>query len=141
MIVASETIAVGMEIPGLALSALQQEDLLRYAEASGDHAQVHLDAAHARAMGFPDVIAHGLLVMAYLGRVLTDWRPVHQLRGFSCRFTAVTVLGDRLQCTGLVAALRSAGGERLADLDLIVRNQSGDVKLQGRATVALDEGG
>ena len=47
-------------------------------------------------------------------------------------------VGDRLQCSGLVAALRSAGGERLADLDLIVRNQSGDVKLQGRATVALD---
>ena len=44
-------------------------------------------------------------------------------------------------CTGRVAALHATGGERLADLDLVVRNQSGEVKLRGRATVALDEGG
>ena len=138
MTVATETIEAGMEIRGLVLPALQQDDLVRYADASGDHAQVHLDAAHARAIGFPDVIAHGLLVMAYLGRALTDWKPVRQLRAFSCRFTAVTVLGDRLQCSGVIAALRSAGGERLADLDLVVRNQAGEVKLRGRATVALD---
>jgi acyl dehydratase len=141
MIVAAEALAAGMEIPALMLPALRLEDLLRYAEASGDYAPVHLDAAHARAMGFPDVVAHGLLVMAYLGRTLTDWKPVRQLRSFSCRFSAVTLLGDRLECTGLVAALRNAGGEQLADLDLIVRNQSGDVKLQGRATVALGQGG
>ncbi len=128
---ATETLAVGMEIPVLVLPALRQDDLRRYAEASGDHAQVHLDAAHARAMGFPDVIAHGLLVMAYLGRILTEWKPVHQLRSFSCRFTSATLLGDRLQCAGTIAALRSAGAERLADLDLIVRNQSGEVKLRG----------
>ena len=140
MTVVTGTIDVGMEIPALTLPALTQEDLARYADASGDHARVHLDAAHARATGFPDVIAHGLLVMAYLGRVLTDWRPVHRLRGFSCRFTAATVLGDRLHCTGRVAALRSAGNERLADLDLVVRNQSGEVKLRGSATVALDKG-
>ena len=141
MIVTDEALASGMAIPGLVLPALSHEDLVRYAEASGDFAPVHLDAAHARAMGFPDVIAHGLLVMAYLGRVLTNWKPVSQLRSFSCRFTAVTVLGDQLQCTGVVAAVRSVGGERLADLDLIVRNQSGDVRLQGRATVALEQRG
>jgi acyl dehydratase len=138
--VATAAVEVGMEIPALTLPALTQQGLARYAEASGDHARVHLDAAHARAMGFPEVIAHGLLVMAYLGRTLTDWRPAHRLRSFSCRFTAATVLGDRLHCTGRVAALRTAGGERLADLDMLVRNQSGEVKLQGRATMALEEG-
>ena len=50
------------------------------------------------------------------------------------------MLGESLHCTGRVAALHATGGERLADLDLVVRNQSGEVKLRGRATLALDEG-
>jgi len=49
--------------------------LERYAAASGDHARIHLDDETARAAGFPGVIAHGLLVMAYLGRAVADGIP------------------------------------------------------------------
>jgi len=130
-------VRVGDAIPALRLPPLTRNDLERYAEASGDHAAVHLDESYARAMGFPGVIAHGLLVMAYLGRMLTSWRGVSRLQGFSCRFVAVALLGDCLECTGVVTALREEGGQRLADLDLEVRDQRSALKLSGRATVRL----
>jgi acyl dehydratase len=128
---------VGDSIPRLQVAALTQGDLRRYAEASADHAAVHLDDAYARALGFRGVIAHGLLVMAYLGRALSDWQPPNRLRTFSCRFLAVTLLGDRLECSGSVAALRTLGDERVADLDLEVRDGGGQLKLSGRATVCI----
>jgi acyl dehydratase len=132
-----QELRVGDPIPRLQITALTQGDLRRYAEASADHAAVHLDDAYARALGFPGVIAHGLLVMAYLGRALSDWQPANRLRTFSCRFLAVTLLGDRLECSGSVAALRALGDERVADLDLEVRDGRGQLKLSGKATVCI----
>ena len=134
---AAAALRVGDAIPGLKLPALTAGDLARYAEASGDHAAVHLDEAYARAMGFPGVIAHGLLVMAYLGRTLTDWQPLSRLRSFSCRFQAVTLLGERLECRGVVAAVRALGEERLVDLELEVVNQDAQLKITGKATLHL----
>ena len=127
----------GDAIPGLKLPGLTASDLARYAEASGDHAAVHLDEAYARDMGFPGVIAHGLLVMAYLGRTLTDWQPLSRLRSFSCRFQAVTLLGDRLECRGVVVAVRALAEERLVDLELEVVNQDAELKITGKATLHL----
>jgi acyl dehydratase len=72
---------------------------------------------------------------------VTDWAGVAALRSFSCRFMSVTLLGERLECAGLVTGVRTAGCERLADLDLTVRNQAGEVKLQGSASVVLNNGG
>jgi acyl dehydratase len=132
-----QSVRVGDAIRGLTLPPLTASTLGGYAEASGDHAAVHLDPAYARAMGFPDVIAHGLLVMAYLGRALTDWQPVSRLRSFSCRFVAVALPGERLACHGIVAALHEQGDEQLADLELEVRNEHAELKLKGRATVLI----
>jgi len=133
----ASTWRVGDALPALRLPPLTQGTLERYAQASGDHAAVHLDASYARTMGFPGVIAHGLLVMAYLGRMLTGWQEASRLRSFSCRFVAVALLGDCLECTGVVAAVREEGGQRLADLELAVRDQHAALKLSGRATVRL----
>ena len=44
----------------------------------------------AKAAGMPDVFAHGMLSMAYLGRFLTRWAPQMQLRQFAVRFAAIT---------------------------------------------------
>jgi acyl dehydratase len=127
----------GAELPVLELPALSTADLARYAAASGDQAAVHLDEAYARAMGFPGVIAHGLLVMAYLGRAVTAWQPLRALQSFSCRFVAVTLPGERLRCCGTVAAVHADAGGPLAELQLEMRNERGELKLSGRAVVRL----
>lgn len=43
---------------------LDPDQTFRYAEASGDHSPIHLDADFARSVGLPGIIVHGLCTMA-----------------------------------------------------------------------------
>lgn len=77
------------------------EDLGRYAEASGDHNLIHLDREAAQAVGFPDVVVHGMLTMALVGRWLEPllaegWR----LCSFSARFRQPALAGEPLRVAG-----------------------------------------
>ena len=65
----------------------------------------------------PDVIAHGMLSMAWLARVLTDWVPQTALREYSVRFAAMTQVGERITCAGRVTELFEVNGERRARLE------------------------
>ncbi len=56
------------------LSAPVTRQVLRdYAAASGDDNVIHQDEEVAKAVGLPDVIAHGMLTMALAGRVVTQF--------------------------------------------------------------------
>lgn len=111
--------------------------LALYAGAAGDHNPVHIDSDAARAAGFPDVFAQGMLAMAYLGRLLTDCVPADRIRAFSTRFLAVTRLGDILTGTGTVEDRFAEGGEECVRIRLDLVDQHGEVKLAGQAVVAL----
>jgi acyl dehydratase len=132
-----DTVAVGDELPPLELPPVSRTTLALYACASGDHNPMHLDIDVARGVGLPDVFAHGMLVMAYAGRLLTDWVPQERLREFKVRFVAVTQVRARLTCRGKVEQIREEGGQRLAGVGLQVADETGEVKVRGSATVAL----
>jgi hypothetical protein len=67
-----DEVAAGDPLPDLTVY-LHRSDLVRYAQASGDHNPIHLDDQAARRAGLGGVIAHGMLSMALAGRILTDW--------------------------------------------------------------------
>lgn len=46
--------------------------LKQYADASGDQNPIHQDEAFAKSVGLPDVIAHGMLSMALVGKYVSD---------------------------------------------------------------------
>ena len=50
---------------------VSQAQIVRYAEASGDHNPLHLDQAFAAGTSYGGTIAHGMLVMAFLSEMLT----------------------------------------------------------------------
>jgi acyl dehydratase len=50
-----------------------REDLVAYAEASGDHNPIHQDDEVARSVGLPGVIAHGMYTMALAARYVEEW--------------------------------------------------------------------
>jgi len=116
---------------------ITRHTLALYCSASGDHNPIHVDLDFAKAAGFPDVFAHGMLAMAYLGQALTDVVPPSKLRSFATRFVAITQLGAKLTCEGTVTELFAEGGERRARLALTTRDDRGEVKLEGSAIVAL----
>jgi acyl dehydratase len=132
-----DEIQVGEELPPLELPPITRTTLALFAGASGDHNPIHIDIDFARAAGMPDVFAHGMLPMAYLGRFLTQWAPQTRLRRFSVRFATITPVGARLTCTGKVAGITEAGDEALARLEIGVSDNQGEVKLAGEALVAL----
>jgi len=130
-------ITVGYQIPELKLPPISRYTLALYCGASGDHNPIHVDSDFAKKAGMPDVFAHGMLSMAYLGRMLTNWQPQSQLRKFSSRFAAITQLRDVITCSGTVVELSEEGGETLARLEIFATKQSGEQTLIGEALVAL----
>lgn len=128
---------VGDRVVSKTFPPITRHTLALYCGASGDHNPIHVDIDFAKAAGFPDVFAHGMLVMACLGQALTDAVPPARLRSFSTRFVAITQLGARLSCEGSVAELFEEDGERRARLSLTTKDEHGEIKLAGEAVIAL----
>lgn len=112
--------------------------LALFAGSSGDHNPIHLDDERAREGGLTGVIVHGMLNMAFLGQLLSQWAGPARVRKFSNRFAAMAFPGDTITCRGRVAGKREEGGEKLVDLEIEAVNQNGETLLSGKACVALD---
>jgi len=132
-----DTVQVGDPLPDLTLPPVDRTTLALFAGASGDHNPAHIDIDVARASGMPDVFAHGMLGMAWLGRLLTNWAPQHQLRRFDVRFAGITHLGNAIRCTGKVVEKLDHNGERCVRVEISSANQYGQVKIAGVALIAL----
>ena len=132
-----DSVAVGDALPALALPPLSRTTLALYAGASGDHNPIHIDIDFAQQAGVPDVFAHGMLSMAWLGRMLTGWAAQQNLREFSVRFSAITQVGERITCSGSVTEKLERDGERLVRVEVTTANDAGEVKLVGDALIAL----
>jgi acyl dehydratase len=130
-------VKVGDQLPAFTTPPVSRLTLALYCGASGDHNPMHVDIDYAKAGGSPDVFAHGMLSMGYLGRLLTNWVPQTRLRDYGVRFTAITQVGDAITCSGTVTEVFEVNGERRARLSLQTVNQHGQVKLAGDAVVAI----
>lgn len=130
-------VQVGDELPAYTTEPISRHTLALYCGASNDHNPIHVDIDFAKRAGMPDVFAHGMLSMAYLARLLTDWVPQRALRSYGVRFVAITQVGERITCSGKVVDKFERNGETCLRLELSTRNQDGQVKLSGDAIVAV----
>ena len=128
-------VEVGTELPELVIPPISRTTLALFAGASGDHNPIHIDIDVARSAGLDDVFAHGMLSMAYLGRVLTNWVPQERLQSYSVRFTAVTPVGGDPVCSGRVTDVEEVEGRRIATVVLTARLTDSTTVLVGRAQI------
>lgn len=133
----STAIAVGTQLSPLTLLPVKRIQLALFAGASGDHHPIHIDIDFARKAGMPDVFAHGMLGMAWLGRLLTNWMPQAQLRKWNVRFVGITQLDHVITCSGVVKEIVELDGESTAVVQIQTINQYGEVRIAGEAMVAL----
>jgi acyl dehydratase len=133
-----DDIKVGDAIPALTMPAITHLQLALYAGAGADHNPIHVDEQAAKAGGLPGIIAHGMLPLGFLGRLLTQWVPQKQLRSLSARFVGMAFPGDVITCSGRIAGKREHAGEKLVDLELAAQNQKGENLQIGKATVVLN---
>jgi acyl dehydratase len=106
-------------------------DLALYAAASGDLNPLHLDDAVARSAGFAQPVVHGMLTMAYVGRLFTQTFGSRALVTLNTRFIGAALRGDTLM---LSAQIRESD-DGTAHYSLRVMNQAGNEIVSGSASV------
>ncbi len=113
-------------------------DLVKYAGASGDFNVIHWNERIAKAVGLPDVIAHGMYTMAEAGRFVSEWAgDPGAVVEFGVRFSAPVVVPDDDK-----GATIEIGGtiEDKLDGNKVVINivaRSGDAKVLTRARAVV----
>jgi acyl dehydratase len=130
-------VKVGDAIPTFTSDPITRTALALYAGASGDHNPMHVDIDYAKKAGETDVFAHGMLNMAYLSRALLGYAPQSAIRSFGVRFQSIVRVGEQVTCTGKIAEVFEAQGEKRAKLDLTATTSKGAVALKGEAVIAL----
>ena len=123
---------MGYEIPAKNIGFFNQNDLVKYAIASGDFNPIHLDKEFAKTMGLDNVIAHGMLIMAHLGKSIANSNSVSSLKHFGVQFCSITKLEERLICKGEVSKIEKNNQKKIITLKLKVLNLSGEVKILGK---------
>ncbi len=110
--------------------------LKQYADASGDQNPIHQDEAFAKSVGLPDVIAHGMLTMALVGKYVSDIAGgsvnVLELGG---RFTKPVIVPASVDVDLTVSATVTdvEGGK----ISLSLSATSADVKVLGMAKAVI----
>jgi len=121
------------EIPSLSVAPISRAALALFAGASGDHNPIHIDLDAAHSAGLEDVFAHGMLSMAYVGRLLTNWVPQRAIRSLYVRFAAITPVHAQPACAARVTAVKDGQ----ATLALTVTLADGTTTLIGDAVIDL----
>ena len=134
-----DEVEVGTELPSQSFP-VTRATLVQYAGASGDFNPIHWNEAFAKAVGLPDVIAHGMFTMAEAVRVVTDWVvDPGAVVEYGVRFTKPVVVandetGAVIEVTGKVAAKLD---DRRVRVDLVATSAGQKVLGMSRAVVQL----
>ena len=132
-----EDVNEGDELPELTKGPITDTDLVRYSGASGDFNPIHTVPKVAEMVGLPGVIAHGMLIMAYAGQLLTDWAGPESVRRLNVRFSGMTIPTETVICRGRITKKVEENGETLVQGRLTVKGTDDSLKLKGDFTVAL----
>jgi len=128
-------IAVGTSLPEKILY-LDREMLKAYAQASGDQNPIHQSEEFALSVGLPNVIAHGMLTMALVGKYVTDWSGGSaSVKEFGARFIKPVIVpaGEKVDLTINATVVEINGSE--IKLDLVAT--SAGVKVLGMAKAVV----
>jgi len=137
-----EDVNVGDEMPKLVKGPIQKLQHVMYAGASGDFNPLHVDDDFAKAVGMPNgVIAHGMLIMGFVGQAVTAWIPKKYVKKLGVRFAGMTNPGDTITVSGSVTDKSQVEGENFITCDVVAQDQNGDVKITGSFQAALPSKG
>ena len=95
---------------------LDRAMLKAYADASGDQNPIHQNEEFALSVGLPNVIAHGMLTMALVGKYVTDWASGSAaVKEFSARFVKPVIVpaGQKIDLT-VSATVSEVDGDHIS---------------------------
>ena len=112
--------------------------LVAYANASGDQNPIHQNEEFALSVGLPNVIAHGMLTMALVGKYVTDWAGgAASVKEFGARFVKPVIVpaGQKVDLT-VTATVAEINGDRIS---LTLSATSAGVKVLGMAKAVVTQ--
>ena len=110
--------------------------LKAYADASGDQNPIHQDEEFAVSVGLPNVIAHGMLTMALVGKYVSDFAGGSaNVLEYSARFTKPVIVpnGEKVDLTVSATVAEVADGK----VALTLSATSAGVKVLGMAKAVV----
>jgi 3-hydroxybutyryl-CoA dehydratase len=115
------------------------ERVRAYADAASDHNPIHLDAAFAATTPFGGTIAHGMLLLAYLTRPLSERFGAAWLLGgtVNARFRQPARVGTRVHAGGVVRSVVSRDDVTVVECDLQVTDDDGHALVTATVQVVL----
>ena len=115
---------------------LDRAMLKAYADASGDQNPIHQNEEFALSVGLPNVIAHGMLTMALVGKYVTDWAGGSDaVKEFSARFIKpVIVPADQKVDLTVSATVSEITGDRIS---ITLSATSAGIKVLGMAKAVV----
>lgn len=128
-------IEVGANLPEKVFY-LDRELLKRYADASGDQNPIHQNEEFAVSVGLPNVIAHGMLTMALVGKYVSDFAGGSaKVVEFGARFTKPVIVpaGEKVDLTVTATVAEMAEGK----ISLTLSATSAGVKVLGMAKAVV----
>ena len=128
-------IEVGTTLPERVFT-INRELLKAYADASGDQNPIHQNEEFALSVGLPNVIAHGMLTMALVGKYVTDWAGgSSNVTHYGARFIKPVIVPADIDVDLTVTAVISALENDLITLDITAT--SAGVKVLGMAKAVV----
>jgi acyl dehydratase len=110
--------------------------LKAYADASGDQNPIHQNEEFALSVGLPNVIAHGMLTMALVGKYVTDWAGGSAaVKEYSARFVKPVIVPayEKVDLT-VSATVSEVEGDRIS---ITLSATSAGVKVLGMAKAVV----
>lgn len=110
--------------------------LKQYADASGDQNPIHQNEEFAISVGLPNVIAHGMLTMALLGKYVSDFAGGSaNVLEYSARFTKPVIVpaNEKVDLTVSATVAEVADGK----ISLTLSATSAGVKVLGMAKAVV----
>jgi acyl dehydratase len=90
---------------------ISEADVLAFADLTGDHSRLHVDADYARRGPFGRQIAHGLLGLSIVNGLLVGMGFLEgtliAFREFACKFSRPIYLGDTIHAVATVVELKA----------------------------------
>ena len=132
-------ITIGDKLPEKVV-LIDRAMLKSYADASGDQNPIHQNEEFALSVGLPNVIAHGMLTMALVGKYLTDWSGGSaSVREFGARFIKPVIVpgGEKVDLTINGTVTEVIGNH--VKIDLVATSAGVKVLGMAKAVVVKDE--
>ena len=102
---------------------------------------MHTDPQVGERIGLGGIIAPGLLIMGFVGQLVSDFVGPNALHSFVARFTAMTHLQDVIVCTGTITDKYEDDREGRIVGQVKASDQTGQVKLRGSFVANMPERG